>query len=306
VLLKFLKDPLSHFMALGLGLFLLFSAVNPGSQTEDHTKRIVVDRDALLTFVQYRTKTFQPKLAAAHLDAMSRKKLKQLIDDYVREEALHREANSLGLGQDDYVIKRRMIQKIDFISRGFAEASAKVSDDALAAYYAANRERYRTPAIITFTHIFFDAKRRELSKASALAGAKLAELRDGSVPFSDAPKHGERFPYGVNYVERARDHVKSHFGEEMTQVLFGLEPRDGVWRGPFPSPHGIHLVMVVNTKGAGYRPLAEVRGRVEADMKSERTKHQSEKAIEAIIASYTVKIELKDEKGRDLAGLPAR
>ena len=101
MLLKFLKDPLAHFLALGLGLFLLYAAFNPGGGTGDDPKRIVVDRDALLTFVQYRTKTFQPKLAAARLDAMSGERLKRLIDDYVREEALHREAKALGLGRND-------------------------------------------------------------------------------------------------------------------------------------------------------------------------------------------------------------
>ena len=66
--------------------------LNPGGGGGDDPKRITVDRDALLTFVQYRTKTFQPKLAAARLDAMKGEQLKRLIDDYVCEEALHREA----------------------------------------------------------------------------------------------------------------------------------------------------------------------------------------------------------------------
>lgn len=303
MLLKFLKDPLAHFLALGLGLFLLYAAINPGGGADDDPKRIVVDRDALLTFVQYRTKTFQPKIAAARLDAMSGDKLKRLIDDYVREEALHREAKALGLGENDYVIKRRMIQKIDFITQGFAEAVIKVSEDDLKAYYEANKERYREQAFITFTHVFFKKGQRGPDEAKALAGAKLAELRDGAAPFSDAPKHGERFPYGVNYVERTRDHVESHFGKPMTRALFELEPDDGAWRGPLLSSYGAHLVMVVKKQGARLPALKEVRDRVEADLTSERKKEQSEKAIKAIVDSYSVDIELKDKKGKGLAGL---
>ena len=176
MLLKFLKDPLAHFLALGLGLFLLYAAVNPDGYRADDPKRIVVDRDGLLTFVQYRTKTFQPKLASARLDAMSGEKLKRLIDDYVREEALHREAKALGLGQNDYIIKRRMIQKIDFITQGFADAVIKVSEDELKAWYEANKERYREPAFITFTHVFFNAESRTPAEAKALAEAKLPKL----------------------------------------------------------------------------------------------------------------------------------
>jgi hypothetical protein len=303
VLLKFLKDPLAHFLALGLGLFLLYGAINPDGGGTDNPKRIVVDREALLTFVQYRTKTFQPKLAAARLDAMSSEQLKRLIEDYVREEALHREAKALGLGRDDYVIKRRMIQKIDFITQGFAEAVIKVSDDDLKAYFEANKKRYREQAFITFTHVFFDAERRDAGKAKALAAVKLDELRSGAVPFSDAPKHGERFPYGLNYVERTRNHVESHFGKPMTKALFELEPDDSAWRGPFLSSYGAHLVMVVKKRDARYPALKEVRARVEADFKSERKKELSDKAIKAIVDTYTVAIDLKDKKRGDLADI---
>ena len=301
MLLKLLKDPLAHFLALGLGLFLLYAAVNPGGGTVDDPKRIVVDRGGLLTFIQYRTKTFQPKLAAARLDAMSGDKLKRLIDDYVREEALHREAKALGLGESDYVIKRRMVQKIDFITQGFADAVIKVSEDDLKAYYETNKDRYREQAFITFTHVFFGTERRSATEAKALAEAKLAELRSGAAAFSDAPKHGERFPYGVNYVERTRDHVERHFGKTMTDVLFAVEPEDGAWHGPLLSSYGVHLVMVVKKQDARLPALKEVRGRVEADLTSERKKQQSEKAIRAIVDSYRVDIELKDDRGKSLA-----
>ena len=302
MLLKFLKDPLAHFLALGLGLFLLYAALNPGGGTLDDPKTIAVDRDALLTFVQYRTKTFQPKLAAARLDAMPKEKLKRLIDDYVREEALHREALALGLGRNDYVIKRRMIQKIDFITQGFAEAVIKLSENDIKAHYEANKERYREQAIITFTHVFFDTERHKPDEAAALAKAKLAELKAGPAPFSDAPKHGARFPYGVNYVERTRDQVESYFGKPMTRALFELEPDDSAWRGPFLSPYGTHLVMVVGKKEARIPPLEEMRERVEADLTSERRKEQSEKAIKAIVDSYRIEIDLKGKDAGDVSG----
>lgn len=306
MLLKFLKDPLAHFLALGLGLFLLYAVVNPGGGTGDDPKRIVVNHDALLTFLQYRTKTFQPKLATARLDAMSGEQLKRLIDDYVREEALHREALALGLGRNDYIIKRRMIQKIDFITQGFAEAVIKLSDDDLKVYYDANKNRYREQAFITFTHVFFGAEKRDRDAAKELADAKLAKFRSSAVPFTDAPKHGDRFPYGVNYVERTRDHVESHFGKPMTKALFDLEPDDGRWKGPFLSPYGAHLVMVAGKKDARTPPLNEVRGRVEADLTSERRKEQSEKAIKAIVDTYRVEIDLKGKDGKDLAGLDGK
>ena len=110
MLLKFVKDPLAHFLALGLGLFLLFGMLNSDVGDPDDPNRIRVDRDASLSLIQHRAKTFQPETAEARLQSLSQEQLQLLIDDYVREEALYREALALGLNANDYIIKRRIIQ----------------------------------------------------------------------------------------------------------------------------------------------------------------------------------------------------
>jgi hypothetical protein len=106
---RFLKEPLVHFLAAGLALFVLFGIVNRDEPDEDPNV-VTVDREALLTFVQYRIKAFNPTLAAEKLNSLSEEELQRLIDDYVREEVLHREATALGLDEDDYVIRRRLVQ----------------------------------------------------------------------------------------------------------------------------------------------------------------------------------------------------
>jgi hypothetical protein len=139
-----------------------------------------------------------------------------------------------------------------------------------------------------------------------LAEEKLATLRSDAALFSDAPKYGERFPYGVNYVERTRDYVESHFGGDMASALFSLDPADGVWRGPLLSSYGTHLVMVIKRKHARYPPLDEARDRVEADLKSERRKEQSEKVIKAIVDTYEIEVDLRDSDDKDVADLGRR
>ena len=93
-----LRDPLGHFLLGGLLPFLLFQGVGRPAPDRDV---IVVDRAALLGFVQQRTKAFDPELAATRLDALSPVARERLVEDYVREEALHREALALGLDGDD-------------------------------------------------------------------------------------------------------------------------------------------------------------------------------------------------------------
>jgi hypothetical protein len=166
---RILKDPLVHFLALGVALFVLFEVVGSDDAAYD-SKVINVDRDVLLTFLQYRARAFEPGLAAEHLDKMSDAELEKLIGDYVREEALHREALSLGVDRNDYVIKRRMIQSIEFITDGLVTAVVEISDEDIADYYEANRDDYYVEPYVTFTHRTMSNVIRHLSPATSVRG----------------------------------------------------------------------------------------------------------------------------------------
>jgi len=277
-----------HFLALGLGLFVLFDLIASDEAAYD-SKVIDVDRDALLTFVQYRSRAFEPQAAAARLDGMSEEELERLVSDYVREEALHRQAKALGVDKNDYIIKRRMIQSIEFITDGFVTAAVDVSDVDIAAHYEANREDYYINPFVTFTHVFFDGERRGRDDTLALATAKLGELNSQQVPFSDAPRHGDRFPYFVNYVERDPQFVASHFGLPMAEEVFGLESSDTTWHGPFESEYGMHLVLLTRKVEGRFPELAEIEAVVRDDAQRDAIAALKDIAIQAIVDTYEVR-----------------
>lgn len=289
-----LRDPLVHFLAAGALLFVLYGLVNPDSEFEGDTV-VVVDRDALLEFIQYRTKAFDPAVAAVRLDAMSEEKRDQLVEDYVREEVLHREALALGLDRDDYIIRRRLAQKVEFIAEGFARASAAPDDAAVQRFFDTHIDDYYVEPFITFTHVFFETETRPRDDAHALAIEKLAELNRNNVPFSSAPEHGERFPYHRNYVERTPEFVASHFGADMADALFALDGDESVWKGPFDSPYGVHLVMLTTREEGRTPALDEVRGRVVEDARIAAVRRQTDQSIQSIIDDYDVLIDLPDE-----------
>ena len=292
------KEPLLHFLVLALGLFVWHSAVS--HDEESGVKQIVVDEDSLLNFIQYRTRSFEPVTARQQLDSLSDDDLQKVIEDYVREEALYREAVTLGLDRDDYVIKRRLIQKVDYIARGFSESINRVSEEDIRNYFEKNRADYYIEPRITFTHVFFSKERYGESGAWALAGQKLADLNRSNTGFEAASKHGERFLYGMNYAERSEQFVQSHFGEKMTRELFAIDSEGDAWHGPFRSPHGAHVVMV-KQKQAGRMPLlAEVRGRVELEAQRALTVERSREATQQIVDSYDIDI-VYDKPGQKLA-----
>jgi len=286
---RLLREPLVHFLAIGIGLFVLFDLVAPEDGNTDG-RAITVNRDALLTFVQFRSKAFNPEVASARLDALTDAELDALVRDYVREEALHREALALGMDQNDYVIKQRLIQSLQFITNGFVSAAVDVSDEEIAKYYEANRNDYYVDPYVTFTHVYFSSDRHGSEKARQLAEAKLAEINDANVPFSESTRHGERFLYNDNYVERTEDFVASHFGRAMAAAVFELEPDDGRWYGPVESAYGYHVVMLTKRTDGFHPPLEEIADAVREDALRIKLDEQNERAVQAIVDTYDVRM----------------
>jgi len=188
------------------------------------------------------------------------------------------------------------VQKLEFITEGFAEAGANVDDAALRRYFDANKADYYVEPYVTFTHVFFATEDRPQEQARALAEKKLVELNTDGVIFADAPQHGDRFLYHVNYVERTPEYVASHFGVPMAKALFELEPNDLMWRGPFDSPYGVHLVMLTTNEPGRDPELAELEERVREDARRAIIREETEAAIADIVEAYDVRVVYEPSK----------
>lgn len=284
------REPLLHFLVLGAGLFIVYGALH-GEDVESDPQVILVDREHLLTFMQYRARSFDAARFDAMLDALSPAERGRLIKDYVREEALVREAKALQLDRNDYVARRRLIQQLEFITRGFAEQNLLLSEQQVQQYYREHRTEYAVEPKVTFAHVFFSSERRGAARAEALARAELSLLNRRRARFAEAPAHGERFLYHVNYVQREPAEVASHFGGAMQAQLFALEPSDRTWRGPFESAYGFHLVLLVARQSGFVPPLEEIRERVERSARQALLDMRFEKALDAIVQGYSVRIQ---------------
>jgi hypothetical protein len=287
---RLLKEPLVHFLLAGSALFVAFAYIAKENRN-DASRRIVVESDRLLTFLQYNSRTLTPDGLEAGLDDLSVEELERLIDDFVREEALYRQARAVGLDTNDYALRQRIVRRLESINRMVVSSDIQLSEGDLEDYLAAHRDRYFVPPSITFTHVFFSVDRHGDDGADTLAHAKLEELNKARIPFHGAPSHGDRFLYHHNYVNRAADEVASHFGSAMQRELFAREANDTQWIGPFRSPYGYHLVMVT-AKTDGYTPsLDEVRRRVEADAFQARVQAELDRITGSIVDGYEVELD---------------
>jgi parvulin-like peptidyl-prolyl isomerase len=286
------REPLVHFLAAGALLFAAFQTFGtPEAETDGDV--IVVDRAALLAYMQYRVNAFEPELFGAALDAMTEAERAALVEEYASEEALYRESQALGLAESDYIIRQRMIQKLEFLLGEFGEAGA-ADEAALAAYFEANREAYAVEPAVTFTHVFFDVDRRGEVGAEAAAREAVAALNAEAAGFNDAPGRGDRFPFLTNYVERTIEYVASHFGEDFARAVGAPSASEGAWVGPIRSAFGWHAVLQTRRTERRLPALEEVREDVERDFSREQSEEALAEMTRSLRERYRVVVDLEE------------
>lgn len=252
-----LREPLVHFMAIGAVIFAVHAYRTAGQQAEAPRDRIVVTPGRIAQLAQVFAKTWQRPPTAQELNG--------LIQAFVKEEVYYREAVKLGLDRDDTLIRRRMQQKMEFLTEPGEEA-LNPTDDELEAFLAANREAFRVEPQAAFDQIFVSPEKvsgaiephmQELLQAARSASSD-AEIRQLGHP-TMLPSSLRLAP--LSQIDR---NFGNGFGEQLTRL-----PKN-VWSGPVKSTYGLHLVRVTD-KTDGYNPpLAEVRQGVEAKWRTAR------------------------------------
>jgi parvulin-like peptidyl-prolyl isomerase len=287
---RLVREPLVHFIAAGAVLFVAYGAVRGPTSAASEDTTIVVDRGALLSFMQYRANAFEPEAFGAALDGMPAQDLRRLIDEYIEEEVLYREARSLGLDESDYVIRRRMVQKVEFLFGDIASTAVSPDEDALRDYFASHRDDYAKPATLTFEHVYFDSERRGEGAARADAARAVQELSKAGARTGEAAAQGDPFPFLAQYSGSTLDHVAGHFGKDFALALDALAPSAQRWQGPIRSAYGEHAVRLTSRMERSYPSLDEVRATVERDLLRDRSEVERSRMVASLRGRYRVEV----------------
>lgn len=274
---RVLREPLLHFLVIGTAIFGLYGLVHEPT-ISDASNRIVVtanDVDRLRSLWEKR-----------HMRPPTADELAGLIEEHVREEVLYREALALGLDRDDSVIRRHLSQKLEFVTEDLAAAREPDAGE-LAAWFAADRERYRTPTRLSFTQVYFNLDRRGAA-GEREARLMLASLRDGTLA-GDAVPPGDGRLLDATYRDRTVPEVAALFGSEFAEAVSQLDP--GTWSGPIPSGYGLHLVRLDARMPGAVPPFAEVEDRVRFDWADEQRRQTNEAVFKELLARYDVVVE---------------
>lgn len=244
------REPLVHFMLIGAAVFALHSAVSEPAAVAAADEIVVTPEVARQLADRFRGVWMRPP-APGELDA--------LIDEYVREEVLVRQALEFSMDDDDAVIRQRLAQKMQFLLESAASATAPSEND-LRAYLDANEAAYERGTRIGFEQVFLGE-----APSEAAVDAALAALADGTEP----ARVGQRTLLPATTPVSAGRPVDATFGSGFFAQLAELEP--GEWAGPVSSGYGAHLVRVTGHEPGGLPDFADIREQVEADWTRQQT-----------------------------------
>jgi peptidyl-prolyl cis-trans isomerase C len=264
-----IRQPLLHFLIAGFALFGLYGGLHRSTVSQDPQRIEITPEVVQRIAVSWLARWQRPA---------SEQQLQGLIDEYVKEEILYREALKLGLDKDDTIIRRRLAQKMDFLAEDVAslrEPAPGVLED----WYNQHQDQYAPPPLATFHHVFFAFDKRG-SHAQAQAQAALSELtgkNDGE---------GDAFMFEKAYTEQSRDQVARVFGSQFAISLLKQTP--GRWVGPVESGFGWHLVWIDALATPPAPPFETVAQQVRSDWLSEQRSESKRTSFDALKARYEV------------------
>jgi hypothetical protein len=273
---KILREPLMHFLALGALMFLLFHLTADRGETQDG--KIVVTRGKVEQLVTGFSRTWQRPPTQQELDG--------LVEDYIREEVLYREALAMGLDRDDTIVRRRMRQKLEFLTEDTA-AAAPSADADLQGWLDKHPGKFRVEPTLAFSQVYFNASHAG-DNAPAAASKVLAQL-DNAGESVAAAELGDTTMLPHHLPLSRVDEIASVFGDEFARRIMLLER--GRWVGPIQSGYGWHLVFVSERTEGRPKPLSEVREAVQREWLAARRNETIDATYSKLRENYVVVVE---------------
>jgi len=268
---RILAEPLAQFVIAGFVLFLAGRIY----QTETDVHRIVITPAHVNQLANDYALQFGARPDASTLDA--------LVKRDIHDEVLFRQGLALKLDQGDAIVRRRVVQKMQFTLQDL-HPPAEPTEAELQAYYAAHAAHYEAQPKVSFTHIYFSSDKGGDAAAKARAEAALKALPPG---VTRAPERGDAFPDLYDFSAYEPEQVYRLFGRTPFSDAALTTPA-GHWVGPLHSGYGWHLLYVESRQAAEHPPLGAVRDAVRSDYLQEAQDKANDAAFAKLARDFHV------------------
>ena len=279
ILQRFLREPLLHFIIIGGLFFLLYTVVNDSS--ENSTEVIIIPPERI---VQLET-----GFNGVWNRLPSAEELEHLIQEEVRSEVYYRDALALGLDKNDTLVRRRLRQKMEFLT----DTGIYLQDPSageLETFFAANEQAYRREPRLAFEQIY-------LGEAPAVETVAHTLKRLLAEPAMEPAALGQRTLLPAQLKLSRPDAIDSVYGKGFYNQIAELAP--GEWGGPVSSVYGAHLVRTLDGQPARVPPLEEVRDVVLRDWKTAKAEENREQDYAQRRSRYSVEIRRSEAENQE-------
>jgi len=289
---KAIREPLVHFLIIGLALFGLYAWIERGRASNGNYQIV-------LTFDDLRT--LDMSFVSQWHRQPTPEEFRGLVESFIRQEVLYREGLAMGLDKDDTIVKRRMAQKMEFLSEDVT-AAHEPSTDELKAWYANNSQKFALADRATFRHLFFGFDRRG-QNAQADALAALNKIAGKAVDSPLGKTLADPFMFQDYYGDRAPDQLAKEFGPAFAIGLYKLKPK--MWQGPIESGYGWHLVWIESITPGRIPAFEEVEPDVKTAWLADQKAIEWQKAYTKMREKYEVLAPQPPPEATDTKSAPA-
>lgn len=243
---RIVREPLLHFAALGALAF----ALSRGWSEED---AIVVTRaQQEQLFVEFERERGRPPTDEERA---------AIVDRWIDGELLFREAIALGLDQGDPLIRRRVLQKMEFVGTNL-DLPEEPDEATLRAFMEEHASRYAGEPRIDLETVGVRGEEAE-------ARAMLERLQAGADPKSVGGNYGAGRRYAAGHVVRT-------YGSQVANVVTTLEPN--TWT-LVQLEGGFVLVRITGTHPGEALPFEKIRNRLVVDWQAEQRRAALEERL---------------------------
>ena len=225
---------------LGGLIFYAYSFVNDGFV--DEKKKIVLSKAEIEQFTNIWQRKFFRKPTPTEKQA--------LVDKAIYTEIMYREALKLGLDKGDTIIRRRLVQKLEFLSENFTTQTS-VTQKSLQEFMQKNPKEFLTPATISLT------------------------FKDSIVPQNE-------------YTDIRQWKLSRVFGRDFAKKIFSLKV--GVLHENIASIYGNVSFVIEKKTEASLPKLAEIEQRVKEAFLAKRKIALEHKFYENLKSEYSIEI----------------
>ena len=276
VIKRSLREPLVHFLMLGIALFGVYAHMQRGRGSVEASRQIALTVDDLRVMDSYFESQWHRAPTPAEFQAM--------VEDKVREEVLYREGLAMGLDKDDTIVKRRMAQKVQFLAEDVAAAHGPSTAE-LKAWFEKNSGKFALPSRISFRHLYFspDKRGKNVQDDAKKALAKMAGQPENT---KQGASLADPFMFQDYYGDRTPEALAKEFGPQFAVAVEKLEPRS--WQGPVESGYGWHLVFVDSVIPGRIPAFEEIEPDVKTAWLGKQKQEAWQKAYAGMRAKYTL------------------